>query len=123
MGGNLCFLGRFPPTSSTFFTIFFGNSRIKVYLCHEIYFRKNSTMNTITYNDQSQLIVTIDDISLVKKISEAVKLIKGVSSVYISNPKNNVLRSASYKAGMEDIKNGNLTSYSSSDEMFNDLMK
>ena len=80
-------------------------------------------MNTITYNDQSQLIVTIDDISLVKKISEAVKLIKGVSSVCISVPKNNVLHSASYKAGMEDIKNGNLTSYSSSDEMFNDLMK
>lgn len=80
-------------------------------------------MNTITYNDQSQLIVTIDDNSLVNKISEAVKLIKGISSVYISNPKNNVLHSASYKAGMEDIKNGNLTSYSSSDEMFNDLMK
>ena len=38
-------------------------------------------MNTLTYSDKSQLIVTIDDISLVKKISEAVKLIKGVSSV------------------------------------------
>ena len=33
-------------------------------------------MNTLTYNSQSQLIVTIDDMSLVKKISEAVKLIK-----------------------------------------------
>jgi len=47
-------------------------------------------MNTLTYNDQSQLIVTIDDNSLVNKISEAVKLIKGVSSVYISSSKSTV---------------------------------
>ena len=80
-------------------------------------------MNTIAYNNQSQLIVTIDDMSLVKKISDAVKLIKGVTSVSISKPKNQILQSASYKKGMEDIKNGNVTSYSSSDEMFSDLMK
>ena len=57
-------------------------------------------MNTVTYNNQSQLIVTIDDISLVKKISQAVKLIKGVSSVSVSKPKTNILLSESYKAGI-----------------------
>ena len=36
---------------------------------------------------------------------------------------NQILQSASYKAGMEDIKKGNVTSYSSSDEMFRDLLK
>ena len=80
-------------------------------------------MNTLTYNSQSQLIVTIEDATLVKKISDAVKLIKGVTSVRISKPNDQILQSASYKAGMEDIKNGNVTSYSSSDEMFRDLMK
>ena len=80
-------------------------------------------MNTLSYNSQSQLIVTIEDASLVKKISDAVKLIKGVTSVRISNPNDPILQSASYKAGMEDIKNGNVTSYSSSNEMFRDLMK
>ena len=80
-------------------------------------------MNTLSYNSQSQLIVTIEDASLVKKISDAVKLIKGVTSVRISKPNDQILQSASYKAGMEDIKNGNVTSYSSSDEMFRDLMK
>ena len=55
-------------------------------------------MNTLTYNTQSQLIVT-------------------------SNPDNQILQSASYKAGMEDIKKGNVTSYSSSDEMFRDFLK
>ena len=69
------------------------------------------------------MIVTIDDISLVKKISQAVKLIKGVSSVSVSKPKTNILQSESYKAGIEDIKKGNVTTYSSSDDMFNDLMK
>ena len=52
-------------------------------------------MNTIAYNNQSQLIVTIDDVSLVKKISEAVKLIKGVSSVSMSKPTNSTLQSGS----------------------------
>lgn len=80
-------------------------------------------MNTLSYNSQSQLIVTIEDASLVKKISDAVKLIKGVTSVRIYKPNDQILQSASYKAGMEDIKNGNVTSYSSSDEMFRDLMK
>ena len=80
-------------------------------------------MNTLSYNSQSQLIVTIEDASLVKKISDAVKLIKGVTSVRISKPNDPILQCASYKAGMEDIKNGNVTSYSSSDEMFRDLMK
>ena len=80
-------------------------------------------MNTLSYNSQSQLIVTIEDAALVKKISDAVKLIKGVTSVRISKPNDQILQSASYKAGMEDIKNGNVTSYSSSDEMFRDLMK
>ena len=80
-------------------------------------------MNTLTYHSQSQLIVTIDDMSLVKKISDAVKLIKGVTSVRISNPDNQVLQSASYKAGMEDIRNGNVTPSSSSDEMFHELME
>lgn len=80
-------------------------------------------MNTLTYNSQSLLIVTIEDTSLVKKISDAVKLIKGVTSVRVSKPNDPILQSTSYKAGMEDIKNGNVTSYSSSDEMFRDLMK
>ena len=43
--------------------------------------------------------------------------------VVYSKPNDPILQSASYKAGMEDIKNGNVTSYSSSDEMFRDLMK
>ena len=55
-------------------------------------------MNTLTNNSQAQLIVTL-------------------------NLGNQILQSASYKAGMENIKKGNVTSYSSSEEMFRDLLK
>ena len=41
----------------------------------------------------------------------------------IKKRNNQILQGASYKAGMEDIRNGNVTSYSSSDEMFYDLME
>ena len=51
-------------------------------------------MNTLSYNSQSQLIVTIEDASLVKKISDAVKLIKGVTSVRISKPNDTIIQSA-----------------------------
>lgn len=99
------------------------DKNIFISLPQESYIKKRLTMNTLTYDNQTQLIVTIDDMSLVKKISEAVRLIKGVSSVSISKPNHSVLESASYKAGLKDIENGNVTSYSNSDEMFQDLLK
>ena len=79
-------------------------------------------MSTLSYNSTHQILVTIDDSSLVKKVTEAVKLLKGVSSVKTYHSEKNVLESASYKAAMRDIEDGNLTTYASSDEMFKDLM-
>ena len=38
-------------------------------------------MSTLSYNSTNQIVVTIDDHSLVKKVTEAIKLLKGVSSV------------------------------------------
>lgn len=79
-------------------------------------------MNTITYNRSSQIILTIDDSSLVNKIVSAVKMIKGVTAVKIQKGENRILGSASYKAAMEDVKKGNVTTYKSADDMFNSLM-
>lgn len=80
-------------------------------------------MDTLSYSTSSQILVTINDRTLVKKVAEAVKLLKGVSSVKTLRPEDNILKSASYKAAMNDIKNGNVTTYASSDEMFKDLME
>ena len=80
-------------------------------------------MSTLSYNSTNQLVVTIDDHSLVKKVTEAIKLLKGVSSVKAYRLEDDVLNSPSYKAAMRDIKDGNVTTYASSDEMFKDLME
>ena len=52
-----------------------------------------------------------------------VNSLKGVSSVKAYRLEDDVLNSPSYKVAMRDIKDGNVTTYASSDEMFKDLME
>ena len=79
-------------------------------------------MDTSVYNNSSQIVLTIDDRSLVKRIADAVKLIKGVTAVQIKQADDAILKSASYKAAMKDLREGNVTSYESTDDLFDSLM-
>ena len=79
-------------------------------------------MDTSVYNNSSQIVLTIDDHSLVKRIADAVKLIKGVTAVQIKQADDDILKSASYKAAMKDLREGNVTSYESADDLFDSLM-
>ena len=79
-------------------------------------------MDTSVYNNSSQIVLTIDDRSLVKRIADAVKLIKGVTAVQIKQADDDILKSASYKAAMKDLREGNVTSYESTDDLFDSLM-
>ena len=79
-------------------------------------------MDTSIYNNSSQIVLTIDDRSLVKRIADAVKLIKGVTAVQIKQADDDILKSASYKAAMKDLREGNVTSYESADDLFDSLM-
>ena len=79
-------------------------------------------MDTSVYNNSSQIVLTIDDRSLVKRIADAVKLIKGVTAVQIKQADDGILKSASYKAAMKDLREGNVTSYESADDLFDSLM-
>ena len=79
-------------------------------------------MDTSVYNNSSQIVLTIDDRSLVKRIADAVKLIKGVTAVQIKQADDGILKSASYKAAMKDLHEGNVTSYESADDLFDSLM-
>ena len=79
-------------------------------------------MDTSVYNNSSQIVLTIDDRSLVKRIADAVKLIKGVTAVQIKQADDDILKSASYKAAMKDLREGNVTSYESADDLFDRLM-
>ena len=79
-------------------------------------------MDTSVYNNSSQIVLTIDDRSLVKRIADAVKLIKGVTAVQIKQADDDILNSASYKAAMKDLREGNVTSYESAHDFFDSLM-
>ena len=79
-------------------------------------------MDTSVYNNSSQIVLTIDDRSLVKRIADAVKLIKGVTAVQIKQADDDILKSASYKVAMKDLREGNVTSYESADDLFDSLM-
>ena len=79
-------------------------------------------MDTSVYNNSSQIVLTIDDRSLVTRIADAVKLIKGVTAVQIKQADDGILKSASYKAAMKDLREGNVTSYESADDLFDSLM-
>ena len=79
-------------------------------------------MDTSVYNNSSQIVLTIDDRSLVKRIADAVKLIKGVTAVQIKQADDDILKSASYKAAMKNLREGNVTSYESADDLFDSLM-
>ena len=84
--------------------------------------KKETSMNTISYNDSPQIVVTVEDTALIKKIVNAVKMIKGVSSVQITRAENSILDSPSYKSAMRDVEQGRITTYKSADDMFNDLI-
>ena len=84
--------------------------------------KKETSMNTITYNDSPQIVVTVEDTALIKKIVNAVKMIKGVSSVQITRAENSILDSPSYKSAMRDVDQGHITTYKNADDMFNDLI-
>ena len=79
-------------------------------------------MDTSVYNNSSQIVLTIDDRSLVKRIADAVKLIKGVTAVQIKQADDDSSKSASHKAEMKDLREGNVTSYESADDLFDSLM-
>lgn len=79
-------------------------------------------MDTSIYNNASQIVLTIDDHSLVKRIADAVKLIKGVTAVQIKQADEDILQSASYKAAIKDLQKGNVSTYDSADDLFDRLM-
>ena len=79
-------------------------------------------MDTSIYNNASQIVLTIDDRSLVKRIADAVKLIKGVTAVQIKQADDDILQCTSYKAAMKDLQEGNISTYESADDLFDSLM-
>ena len=75
----------------------------------------NTSVNTIS---SPKLIVTVDDSSMLNKIKNAIKMLRGVGNISVVTPKKSEMDLA-----REDVKAGRVTKWNSVDEMFNTVLK
>lgn len=77
---------------------------------------KTTNMADTTTLSPQQLIVTVEDASIVNDLKRAIKMMRGVSKISVMKPKKTELELA-----REDVKAGRVTRYNSVDEMFKAL--
>lgn len=75
----------------------------------------NTSVDTIS---STKLIVTVDDSSMLNKIKNAIKMLRGVGNISVITPKSSELDLA-----REDAKAGRITKWNSVDEMLNTVLK
>ncbi|WP_302293875.1 hypothetical protein [Leyella stercorea] len=73
-------------------------------------------MNTSIINEP-QLLVTVSDPTMLTKLKNAIKMMNGVSSIFIMRPKKTGLELAE-----EDKAKGMVTQWNSVDEMFDTVL-
>ena len=73
-------------------------------------------MNTSAINEP-QLLVTVSDPTMLTKLKNAIKMLNGVSSISIMEPKKTGLELAK-----EDKEKGRVTQWNSVDEMFDTVL-
>ena len=75
----------------------------------------NTSVDTIS---SPKLIVTVDDSSMLNKIKNAIKMLRGVGNISVITPKSSELDLA-----REDAKAGRITKWNSVDEMLNTVIR
>ena len=75
----------------------------------------STSSNTIS---SPKLIVTIDDTTMLNKIKNAIKMLRGVGSISVVTAKKSDLDLAH-----EDVKAGRVTKWNSVDELFDTVLK
>ncbi len=73
-------------------------------------------MDTIVMSEP-QLLVTINDASLLNKLKSAIGMLNGVSSISVLKPKKSGIEEA-----REDMRKGRVTCWNSVDEMFDKVL-
>ena len=74
-------------------------------------------MNTMTIHSPGQLIVDVEDISLLKNLKNAISMLKGVAKVTIPRRK----KLSSYELALKDLDEGRVYEYNSLDELINEI--
>lgn len=79
--------------------------------------------NVSTLNPSSnQIIVTLESGAVIADIKKALKLIRGVASVKVQKPKeHDITKTAGYRAAMDDVKHGRVTTYASLDDFYKEM--
>ena len=68
------------------------------------------------------IVLQVPDESLVTKVKQACKMLMGVASVKVQKPKEyDITKTAGYKAAMDDVKNGRVTTYASLDDFYKEM--
>lgn len=76
-------------------------------------------MNTTQELAPNQMVVTLDDITLMPMVKKAIELIRGVQSVKTPRVRN---RKRGIEEALEDVKKGRVTKWNSVDEMFDTIL-
>ena len=67
------------------------------------------------------IVLQVEDESLVAKVKQACKMLMGVTSVKVqktSQRVDDITKTAHYKAAMDDVKNGRVTTYASLEDFY-----
>ena len=68
------------------------------------------------------IVLQVPDESLVTKVKQACKMLMGVASVKVQKSKeHDITKTAHYKAAMDDVKNGRVTTYASLDDFYKEM--
>jgi hypothetical protein len=70
------------------------------------------------------IILQVEDESLVAKVKQACKMLMGVTSVKVqktSQRVDDITKTAHYKAAMDDVKNGRVTTYASLEDFYKEM--
>ena len=80
--------------------------------------------NVATIPAEGQILVNIEDMSMLKDIKKAISLLKGVASVKVKRATKkdyDITKTAGYREAMDDVKNGRVTTYDSVEDLFQKL--
>lgn len=80
--------------------------------------------NVATIPTEGQILVNIEDMSMLKDIKKAISLLKGVSSVKAkrtTKKEYDITKTAGYREAMDDVKNGRVYHYDSLKDFYKEM--
>lgn len=72
----------------------------------------------------TQLTVSVEDVTMLEQIKQAISLLRGVVSVKVKKTKPkayDITKTAGFREAMDDIEHGRVSTYDSVDDLFKEL--